>query len=75
MNNLKRIRKNRILNQKDLANYLGVSITTYSRYERGEIRLTDDILIKLVHFYAISADFLLGITDIATVPVTRLRYY
>jgi len=61
--NLRAIREDRDLRQKDLAKLLHVSQNTYSQYETGVISLTAEILIKLSDFYGVSIDYLLDRTD------------
>ena len=61
--NLKSIREDRDIKQKDIAAYLNVSQNTYSQYETGVISLTADVLIKLSDFYNVSIDYLLDRTD------------
>lgn len=61
--NLRSIREDRDLKQKDLAKLLNVSQNTYSQYETGVIALTADVLIKLADFYGVSVDYLLDRTD------------
>ena len=60
--NLRGIREDRDLKQKDLAAYLNVSQNTYSQYETGVIALTADVLIKLADYYNVSVDYLLDRT-------------
>lgn len=61
---LRDIREDRDLNQKELADMLGVHQTTYSSYEIGKLSLTADVLIKLAKYYKVSVDYLLGLTDV-----------
>ena len=61
--NLKSIREDRNIKQKDIAKILNVSQNTYSQYETGVISLTAEILIKLSDFYDVSIDYLLDRTD------------
>lgn len=61
--NLRGIREDRDLRQKDVAQYLNVSQNTYSQYETGVISLTAEVLIKLANFYDVSIDYLLDQTD------------
>ena len=61
--NLKSIREDRDIRQKDIAKYLNVSQNTYSQYETGVISITAEILIKLSDFYGVSVDYLLDRTD------------
>ena len=61
--NLRSIREDRDIRQKEIANYLNVSQNTYSQYETGVISLTAEVLIKLANFYDVSIDYLLDQTD------------
>ncbi len=61
--NLKSIREDRDIKQKDIAKILNVSQNTYSQYETGVISLTAEVLIKLSDFYDVSIDYLLDRTD------------
>ena len=60
--NLRGIREDNDLKQKDLASYLNVSQNTYSQYETGVISLTAEVLIKLSDYYDVSIDYLLDRT-------------
>jgi len=57
------LRVDRDLNQTEVANFLGMSQTGYSKYETGENDIPTSILIKLAEFYDTSVDYILGITD------------
>ena len=61
--NLRGIREDRDIKQKDIAKYLNVSQNTYSQYETGVISLTAEVLIKLANYYDVSIDFLLDRTN------------
>lgn len=60
---LKLLRNDKDLDQKDLADFLGVVQQTYSRYESGEISITAEAIVKLSKFYGVSTDYLLGLTN------------
>lgn len=61
---LKKVRKERGVSQKDVANYLGISISAYSNYEQG-IRKPDlETLVKICDYFDITSDYLLGRVDI-----------
>lgn len=60
--NLRSIREDNDLKQKDIAKILNVSQNTYSQYETGVISLTAEILLKLADYYAVSVDYLLDRT-------------
>ena len=61
--NLRNIREDRDIKQKDIAKVLNVSQNTYSQYETGVISLTAEILIKLSDYYNVSIDYLLDRTN------------
>ncbi len=61
--NLRGIREDKDLKQKDIAKILSVSQNTYSQYETGVISLTAEVLIKLADYYKVSVDFLLDRTN------------
>ena len=56
--NLRGIREDRDIRQKEIAEYLNVSQNTYSQYETGIISLTAEVLIKLADYYNVSIDYL-----------------
>ena len=64
MNNLKQLRKENKLYQKDIASILGMSQTGYSQYETETNDIPTNILIKLADYYNTSIDYLLCQTDI-----------
>lgn len=57
------LREDKDLNQTEIANFLGMSQTGYSKYETGENDIPTEILIKLADFYNVSVDYLLNRTD------------
>jgi len=61
--NLRAIREDNDIKQKDVAKYLNISQNTYSQYENGVIALTAEVLIKLADYYDVSVDYLLDRTD------------
>ena len=61
--NLRGIREDNDIKQKDIAKILNVSQNTYSQYETGVISLTAEILIKLSDYYDVSIDYLLDRTN------------
>lgn len=48
--------------QKELAAYLNIKQTTYSKYELGKINIPIEVFIKLADYYDVSVDYLLGRT-------------
>ena len=63
-NRLKDLREDRDLFQKDIAEFLDMSQTGYSKYEVGTNDIPTDILKKLALFYNTSIDYILGLTNI-----------
>lgn len=61
--NLRSIREDRDIKQREIASMLNISQNTYSQYETGVISLTAEVLIKLADYYGVSIDFLLDQTD------------
>ena len=60
---LKDLREDRDLSQKNVADFLNISQTNYSKYELGKINIPIDTLIKLAYFFDTSIDYILGITN------------
>ena len=60
---LRDMREDHVMKQKDVAEYLGIAQTVYSRYERGFQTIPVEHLIKLADLYNVSTDYLLGRTD------------
>lgn len=60
---LRDLREDSDLTQKQIAELLGISQGTYSRYESGDLDMPTDVLIKLSAFYHVSIDYLLGVTQ------------
>lgn len=57
------LREDRDMTQAQIAKYLGMSQTGYSKYETGENDVPTAILIMLARLYNTSIDYLLGETD------------
>ena len=63
MNRLRDLREEKDLLQKDIASYLNMSQTGYSKYEVGTNDIPTSVLIKLTIYYNTSVDYILGITN------------
>lgn len=61
--NIRNLRIDRGLTQKQVGAYLGISQNTYSQYELGILNYPVDVVIKLAELYGVSTDYLLGLTD------------
>lgn len=60
---IRELREDKDLRQKDIAAYLSCSQRVYSNYERGDLDIPTEVLIKLSMFHGVSIDYLLGMTD------------
>lgn len=57
------MREDRDLTQKQMGEILSCSQRVYSNYERGELDIPTEILIKLADFHNVSVDYILNRTD------------
>ncbi|KWX75943.1 MULTISPECIES: helix-turn-helix domain-containing protein [Paenibacillus sonchi group] len=57
------LREDKDLTQQQMAEFLNISQTTYSRYENANLDIPSAVLIKLANFHKVSIDFLLNQTD------------
>lgn len=60
---LRDLREDADMTQAQVARYLQMSQTGYSKYETGENDIPTQVLIKLAKLYAASTDYLLGLSD------------
>lgn len=60
---LKSLRKEKGINQKAVAEAIGITTSAYSNYEQGTREPSLEILVALCKFYEVSADYLLGLED------------
>lgn len=60
---LKKLRQEKGVYQKDVAQYLGVDRTTYVKYETGNSQPNREMLIALSNYFNVSIDYLLGNSD------------
>lgn len=49
--------------QQELADYLNIKQTTYSKYELGKVNIPVEVFIKLADYYDVSVDYLLVRTN------------
>lgn len=56
------LREDNDLSQAQIARYLNISQSTYSRYENGTLDIPSKLLIKLSDYYNVSVDYMLGIS-------------
>ena len=57
------LREDKDLTQKQMGQILSCSQRVYSNYERGDLDIPTEILIKLADFYEVSVDYILNRTD------------
>lgn len=67
---LKKLRDEKGLTLKQMGEILGVSHMTYQRYEKNDTDVSTEMLSKLADFYGVSADYLLGRTEIKAMAGT-----
>ena len=60
---IKDMREDKDMLQKDVAEFLNISQTNYSKYELGKINIPICTLKKMAIFFDTSIDYLLGLTD------------
>ena len=63
LKNLRAMREDRDLKQRDLAELLCVHQTTYPDYELGNMNIPNAQLIRLADYFGTSVDYLLDRTD------------
>jgi len=63
MENLRKIREQRNINQLKLAMDIGITQESISKYENGNAFPSKDVLIKLADYLRCSIDYLLNRTD------------
>lgn len=57
------LREDKALTQREVGEILMYSQRVYSNYERGELDIPTEILIKLADFHNVSVDYILNRTD------------
>ena len=61
--NIRNLREDNDKTQQELAAYLNIKQTTYSKYELGKINIPIEVFIKLADYYGVTVDYLLGRTS------------
>lgn len=56
--NLKNLREDNDKTQKEIANYLHITQTTYSKYKLAKINIPIEVFTKLADYYDVSVDYL-----------------
>lgn len=60
---IRELREDKDITQKQMGKILLCSQRVYSNYERGEVNIPIDILIKIANYHNVSIDYLLNLTD------------
>lgn len=60
---LRQLREDHDKTQAEIAEYLGINQTVYSRYETGKNDMKPFQLIALCEYYKVSADYILGLPE------------
>ena len=60
---LRQLREDHDKTQTEIANYLGINQTVYSRYETGKNDMKPNQIIALCNYYKVSADYVLGLPE------------
>lgn len=58
--NIRNLREDNDKTQKELAMYLNITQTTYSKYELGKLNIPIEVFIKLSDYYDVTIDYLVG---------------
>lgn len=61
--NIRDIREDNDITQKQIAEYLMCDQSLYSKYERGEREIPLNLIVKLAVYYNVSVDYLVGLID------------
>ena len=65
---LRELRENKNLTQKQLAKILNTDQQAISRYEREQIDLSTNFILKVCDYFGVTADYLLGLTETKNHP-------
>ena len=61
---IKELRISKKIKQKEIAEYFGMSLFAYQRYEYGMREPSFDTLIKICEYFNVSSDYILGFSDV-----------
>lgn len=60
---IRQLREDHDKTQTEIAEYLGINQTVYSRYETGKNDMKPFQIIALCEYYKVSADYVLGLPE------------
>lgn len=61
--NIRNLREDSDKTQVEIAQYLNIKQTTYSKYELGKINIPIEVFMRLADYYDVSVDYLIGRTN------------
>lgn len=61
--NISSLRKKKGITQEDLANKIGITQTLISKYEKGKLQISSEMLIRITQALHTSADKILGLNE------------
>lgn len=70
MYRFKSLREEKGLNMKELSKLLDIPYTTYVGYEKEQREPGSDVLIKIADFYNTTVDYILGASDVRSLPTS-----
>ncbi|MFA5448917.1 MAG: helix-turn-helix transcriptional regulator [Clostridia bacterium] len=60
---IRELRSENKMTQQEVANYLRIDRSNYSKYELGKLDLSIEIVIKLSKLYNVSTDYIFNLKD------------
>lgn len=63
MNNIEKLREEKELLKKDVANHIGVVQSVYSEWENGKLSIPTRRLVELANFFEVNIDYMVGISN------------
>ena len=60
---LKELRKEKRIYQREMGEFLGITLQHYQKMEKGEVNIPSLTLCALADYFGVSADYLLGRSD------------
>ena len=70
---LRQLREDHDKTQQEIADYLGINQTVYSRYETGKNDMKPFQIIALCNYYKVSADYVLGLANNLPYGLSKTR--
>ena len=70
---IRNLREDKDMTQTQMAKLLNCSQRIYSNYERGDVDIPTQILIKLALIHNTSSDYLLELTDVPTPYIRKSK--